>query len=39
VLGTGMSKVHTADEFITEKDLYANCALVLAIMKTAAQGK
>lgn len=36
VLGTGMSKVHTSDEFILEKDLYTNCRMVHAIIKTAA---
>ena len=36
VLATGMTKVHTADEFILEKDLYSICELVLAIIKTAA---
>ncbi|SDD97327.1 M20/M25/M40 family metallo-hydrolase [Sporomusa acidovorans] len=37
VLGTGMSKVHTTDEFIKEEDLYNICAFTLAIVKAAGQ--
>lgn len=39
VLGTGMSKVHTTDEFIKEEDLYNICAFTLAIVKAAGQAK
>ena len=39
VLGTGMSKVHTTDEFIREEDLYNIGELALAIIKTAGQSK
>lgn len=39
VLGTGMSKVHTTDEFIKEADLYASSELALAIIKTVVQAK
>jgi tripeptide aminopeptidase len=39
VLGTGMSKVHTTNEFIKEADLYKTAELVVAIIKTAAQSK
>lgn len=39
VLGTGMSKVHTTDEFIKEIDLYQTAELVLALIKTAATMK
>ncbi len=37
VLGVGMSKVHTTDEFIKEADLYKNAEVVLALIKTVAQ--
>ncbi len=36
VLGVGMSKVHTTDEFIKEIDLYNSAELVTALIKTAA---
>ena len=36
VLGVGMNKVHTADEYIKEVDLYNSAELVIAIIKTAA---
>ena len=39
VLGTGMSKVHTTDEFIKEEDLYNSGEFTLAIIKTAGQIK
>jgi len=39
VLGIGMSKVHTADEYITEVDLYNNAELVIAIIMEAAATK
>ena len=39
VLGTGMSKVHTTDEFIKEQDLYGIGKLALAIIKVAGQTK
>ncbi len=39
VLGTGMSKVHTTDEFIKEQDLYNIGELALAIIKAAGQAK
>lgn len=39
VLGTGMSKVHTTDEYIKEEDLYNTAELTLAIIKTAGQIK
>lgn len=39
VLGTGMSKVHTTDEFITEADLYNTARLVLSLIQTAAKSK
>lgn len=39
VLGTGMSKVHTTDEFIKEQDLYGISKLALAIIKVAGQTK
>ena len=39
VLGTGMSKVHTTDEFIKEVDLYQTSELVLSLIKTAATMK
>lgn len=35
VLGVGMSKVHTADEYIKEIDLYNSAELVIALIKTA----
>ena len=35
VLGTGMSKVHTTEEYIKEKDLYGAGELVFSIIKTA----
>lgn len=34
-LGTGMSKVHTTEEFITEENLLNNARFVLEIIKTA----
>ncbi|VBB07002.1 peptidase m20 [Lucifera butyrica] len=37
VLGVGMSKVHTTEEFIKEADLYAAARLVLAIIQAAAE--
>lgn len=39
VLGTGMSKVHTTDEFIKEEDLYKLGELTVSIIKTTAQEK
>lgn len=39
VLGTGMSKVHTTDEFIKEQDLYNIGELTLSIIKAAGQQK
>lgn len=39
VLGIGMSKVHTTDEFIKEEDLYQSAELALAIIKSAAAMK
>ena len=39
VVATGMSKVHTTDEYIKEEHLYQTAALVLALIKTAAQEK
>lgn len=39
VLGIGMSKVHTADEYIKEVDLYNTAEFVVALIKTAAMGK
>lgn len=36
VLGVGMSKVHTTEEYIKEADLYSTAELVIAIIKTAA---
>lgn len=39
VLGTGMAKVHTTDEFIKEVDLYKTAELVVALIKAAAQAK
>ncbi len=39
VLGTGMSKVHTTDEFIKEEDLYNTGNYALAIIKAASQSK
>jgi len=35
VLGIGMSKVHTADEYIKEVDLYNSAELVIALIATA----
>lgn len=37
VLGVGMSKVHTTDEFIRESDLYLAAQYVTAILQTAAE--
>ena len=34
VLGVGMNKVHTADEYIKEVDLYNSAELVIALIKT-----
>jgi tripeptide aminopeptidase len=39
VLGVGMSKVHTTEEFLKEKDLYNSAEWVVAIIKTAAASK
>ncbi|SDF64616.1 M20/M25/M40 family metallo-hydrolase [Sporolituus thermophilus] len=39
VLGTGMNKVHTTDEFIKEEHLYKTAELVVALIQTAAQMK
>ena len=36
VLGVGMSKVHTTEEFILEEDLYKTAAIVLELIKTTA---
>lgn len=36
VLGVGMQKAHTTDEFILEEDLYTTAALVLQIVKDTA---
>ncbi|SHK06074.1 M20/M25/M40 family metallo-hydrolase [Desulforamulus aeronauticus] len=38
-LGTGMSKVHTTEEFITEENLLNNARFVLEIIKTAQEFK
>lgn len=38
-LGTGMSKVHTTEEFITEENLLNNARFVLEIIKTAQEIK
>lgn len=35
VLGVGMNKVHTADEYIKEIDLYNSAELVIALIQTA----
>lgn len=35
VLGVGMSKVHTTDEYLKEVDLYNSAELVIALIKTA----
>ncbi|WP_378955842.1 M20/M25/M40 family metallo-hydrolase [Pelosinus sp. sgz500959] len=35
VLGVGMNKVHTADEYIKEIDLYNSAELVISLIKTA----
>lgn len=35
VLGVGMSKVHTTDEYIKEVDLYNSAELVVSLIKTA----
>lgn len=37
VLGVGMSKVHTTEEFLREKDLYDTAAYVVALITAAAQ--
>jgi len=37
VLGIGMSKVHTVDEFIKEKDLYDTAGWVVSIIRRAAK--
>ena len=34
VLGVGMSKVHTTEEFIKEADLYKNVEIALALIQT-----
>lgn len=39
VLGTGMSKVHTTEEYIKEEHLYQTAELVFALIKTAAKEK
>lgn len=39
VLGVGMSKVHTTEEYIKEIDLYNSAELVVALIKTAAATK
>lgn len=39
VLGVGMQKAHTTEEYIIEEDLYTTAALVLQIIKDAAQTK
>jgi len=39
VLGVGMNKVHTAEEYIKEIDLYNSAELVVALIKTAATMK
>lgn len=39
VLGVGMNKVHTADEYIKEIDLYNSAELVAALIKTAGKMK
>lgn len=39
VLGIGMSKVHTTDEYITESDLYNSARLVVGIIEAAAVAK
>jgi tripeptide aminopeptidase len=36
VLGVGMAKVHTAEEYIKLEDLYKTAGLVVAIIRTAA---
>lgn len=37
VLGVGMSKVHTKEEFIKEEDLYTTARLVIALINSAAE--
>ena len=37
ILGTGMSNVHTVDEFIKEEDLYNSALMVHGILKAAAK--
>lgn len=39
VLGMGMSKVHTTEEFIKEEELYQGAELAIALIKTAAKLK
>lgn len=39
VLGVGMQKAHTTEEFIIEEDLYTTAAWILQIVKDAAQSK
>ena len=37
ILGTGMSEVHTVDEFILEEDLYNSVLMVYGILQAAAK--
>ncbi len=37
ILGTGMSAVHTVEEFIEEEDLYNSALMVYGVLKAAAQ--
>lgn len=39
ILGTGMSEVHTVDEFILEEDLYNSVLMVYGILQAAANKK
>lgn len=39
VMGMGMSKVHTTDEFIKEEELYQGAELAIALIKTVAEFK
>ena len=37
ILGTGMSEVHTVDEFILEEDLYNSVLMIYGILQAAAK--
>ncbi len=39
VLGMGMTKVHTTEEFIREEDLYKGAELAIALIKTVAENR